>query len=197
MILKDFIEQFVEPNTLIRLQYKTRSGHEHVGDNNYPEMEWKLKDSEYANHQVVGVTDILYHESCHSEAVNIVIERKAENMNNQSNSQELSGVSGMGCATDTNINTSTSSGTCTITIPSDDLMYFEPKLLSAEVFLNRVEHVYSRYSKISSGWGPSYPQIFKITITWNGTEMICEKTFGNYVPACPESYNFDGEETID
>ena len=74
MKLKEFIENFICPNTLVRLQYKIKGGHEEVNGDN-PEMEWKLKDSEYANRRVIGVTDILYPKSHYSEAVNIVIER--------------------------------------------------------------------------------------------------------------------------
>lgn len=75
MTLKQFIENFVEPNTLIRLQYKLKDGHEEVdGDN--PQMEWELKTSKYANRKVIGVTDILYLKSNYQEAVNISIERE-------------------------------------------------------------------------------------------------------------------------
>jgi hypothetical protein len=69
MKLKDFIEQFVRPNTLVRLWHSVIGGHELITQ---PSMEWELKDGEYANKVVVGVTDIVV--SPHSEAVNIVIE---------------------------------------------------------------------------------------------------------------------------
>lgn len=75
MNLKDFIENFVESNTLIRLQYKTESGHEAVNGDN-PEMEWKLKEGVYADRKVIGVTDILYPHSNYPDAVNITIERE-------------------------------------------------------------------------------------------------------------------------
>ncbi len=75
MELKEFIEKFVCPNTLIRLQYNIKGGHEEVEHGDKPEMEWKLKDSKYANRKVIGVTDILYPKSHYSEAVNVVIER--------------------------------------------------------------------------------------------------------------------------
>jgi len=74
MKLKEFIETFVCPNTLIRLHYKTKSGHEEVGDFNLT-MEWELKDGEYKDSVVIGVTDILYPGNNYPEAVNIVIER--------------------------------------------------------------------------------------------------------------------------
>lgn len=77
MILKNFIEQFVCPNTLIRLHHVSHiSGISYESANNdEPEMEWKLVNSEFANKEVIGVTDILYLHDSYSEAVNIVIER--------------------------------------------------------------------------------------------------------------------------
>lgn len=75
MTLKEFIEQFVCPNTLIRLQYNVLGGHEEVmGDS--PKMEHELIKSEYSHREVIGVTDILYIKSHYTEAVNIVIERE-------------------------------------------------------------------------------------------------------------------------
>ena len=75
MKLKKFINKFVCPNTLIRLQYEVQGGHEEViiGD---PKMEWQLINSEFANKKVIGVTDILYLNNHYSEAVNIVIKRE-------------------------------------------------------------------------------------------------------------------------
>ena len=76
MKLKDFIEQFIESNTLIRLWYKIEGGHEQVGEGK-TKMEWKLlKESEFLGNEVIGVTDILVLGSHDSEAVNIVIKRK-------------------------------------------------------------------------------------------------------------------------
>jgi len=72
MKLKKFIKNFVEHNTLIRLQYKINGGHKEVGALG---MEHELKDSIYANHKVVGVTDILVR-GRYAEAVNLTIERK-------------------------------------------------------------------------------------------------------------------------
>lgn len=75
MKLKTFIERFVEPNTLIRLQYKIKGGHEEVIEGDKPMMEHQLLKSEYADNEVVGVTDILYLGSHYLEAVNLTIER--------------------------------------------------------------------------------------------------------------------------
>ena len=72
MKLKKFIKKFVEPNTLIRLQYKIPGGHEEVPDGFKKEF-WQIK-GKYADRKVIGVTDIVY-KGYNSEAVNITIER--------------------------------------------------------------------------------------------------------------------------
>lgn len=78
MILKDFIEEFVEPNTLIRLWKKIKGGHQLLFDStDMVEMEWKIKKGEgiykgLEDSPVVGVTDILV-KGNYTEAVNIVI----------------------------------------------------------------------------------------------------------------------------
>lgn len=86
MKLKLFIEKFICKNTLIRLWYKTEDGHVMITDESDKDklhksvcMEWELLSgavwqSKYANHYVVGVTDILV-DSFYKEAVNIVIEK--------------------------------------------------------------------------------------------------------------------------
>jgi hypothetical protein len=75
MTVKEFIETLVIPNTLIRLWYPIKGGHEQViaGDN--PQEEWKLVNSNFSNHKVIGVTDILFPDSHYAEAVNLVMER--------------------------------------------------------------------------------------------------------------------------
>lgn len=72
MKLKEFIEKFVEKNTLIRLWYKIKGGHKQI-DGETPTMEWALVKGKYKNREVVGVTDILVLHSQYAEAVNIVI----------------------------------------------------------------------------------------------------------------------------
>lgn len=80
MTLKEFIEKFVESNSLIRLLYKTTSGHEIVlNDWNQVSMEWEIlknegKYKDYVNANVISITDILV-PGPYSEAINIVIER--------------------------------------------------------------------------------------------------------------------------
>ena len=83
MILKEFIEQFVEKNTLIRLWFKVSWGHNAVvsGIEDVVAMEWAtLKGEgpygEYLDHEIIGVTDILIIDTAHPDAVNIVIKEK-------------------------------------------------------------------------------------------------------------------------
>jgi hypothetical protein len=78
MILAEFSAQFIESNSLIRLWYKIKGGHEMVKPG--VSMEWKIEKGEghygeYANHEVLGVTDIVVHGTPHPEAINIVIKR--------------------------------------------------------------------------------------------------------------------------
>jgi hypothetical protein len=74
MKLKKFIKKFVEPNTIIKLWYKTPSGHEPVEGDSW-KMEWEfLRDNEFYDYKVIGVTDILLINSPYTESVNIVVE---------------------------------------------------------------------------------------------------------------------------
>jgi len=74
MKLKKFIKKFIEPNTLIRLWYKIKDGHEQVFDNKV-QMEWEVALGYYAKHEIIGITDILMIDGICVEAVNIVIEK--------------------------------------------------------------------------------------------------------------------------
>lgn len=74
MKLKDFIENFIGKNTLVRLWYKTATGGHIMADNNVL-MEWEVMKGEYSEHTVLYVKDILIPDATHSEAVNIVIEK--------------------------------------------------------------------------------------------------------------------------
>ena len=76
MILKEFIENFVCKNSLIRLWYPVKGGHEMVIDD--VSMEWETSKGEgiyrkFINNNVIGVTDILVSGN-YTEAINIVIE---------------------------------------------------------------------------------------------------------------------------
>lgn len=80
MILKEFVENFVCINSLIRLWYPIKGGNEMVisGDKSVC-MEHQLIRCEgiykkYVNHNVIGVTDIVFR-GPYPEAINIVIER--------------------------------------------------------------------------------------------------------------------------
>jgi hypothetical protein len=78
MILKDFIENYVMSNSLIRLHYKTKGGYISVGvDSNDVSMEHEIingkgKFGKYKNYKVLGVKDILC-EGHYTEAINIII----------------------------------------------------------------------------------------------------------------------------
>jgi hypothetical protein len=77
MILKEFIENFVCKNSLIRLWYITKGVHEMVIDG--VSMEWETFKGEgifgkFINNNVIGVTDILV-SGHYTEAINIVIEK--------------------------------------------------------------------------------------------------------------------------
>ena len=74
MNLKDFIINYVETDTVIRLWYKVKGGYQEVLKSGSPYMEHELINSIYANNKVIGVTDIVYFEDAHNEAVNIVVE---------------------------------------------------------------------------------------------------------------------------
>lgn len=79
MILKEFVEKFICRNSLIRLWYPTKGGHEMVIKQGKEVcMEWALLKGEgiyqkYINHNVIGVNDIVT--DTYPEAINIVIEK--------------------------------------------------------------------------------------------------------------------------
>ena len=77
MILKEFIENFVCKNSIIRLWYPFKGGNEMVVDG--VSMEWEIIKGEgifkkFINNNVIGVTDILV-SGHYSEAINIIIEK--------------------------------------------------------------------------------------------------------------------------
>ena len=74
MILKEFIEKFILPNTLCRLLYKEKNGFIEVEpDVHY--MEHELINCKYSDREVIGIKDIYFYKSHYMEVVNIVIER--------------------------------------------------------------------------------------------------------------------------
>lgn len=79
MILKDFIKEYVEGNSLVRVLYKNPGGHKLVLDDwNDVAMDWEIvrgqgKYAAYINHKVLGVTSIVVR-GPYSESINVVIE---------------------------------------------------------------------------------------------------------------------------
>ena len=81
MTLKEFIDEYIEHNSLVRVLYKHQGGHKLVL-NDWDEVDMdhliikgKGKYAPYINHKVLGVTSISVGAySDYSEAINIVIE---------------------------------------------------------------------------------------------------------------------------
>ena len=81
MTLKEFIDNYVCKNTLVRLWKPVKGGHEMLVENDESVcMEWEISQSrnnkwqiKYKNTKVIGVTDILV-EDFYREAVNIVLD---------------------------------------------------------------------------------------------------------------------------
>ena len=79
MTLKEFIEEYIQHNSLVRVLYKNPGGHKIVlNDWDDVDMDWKIVKGEgkyaaYVNLKVLGVTSILVR-GPYSEAINIVIE---------------------------------------------------------------------------------------------------------------------------
>jgi hypothetical protein len=79
MILKEFVDNFINHNSLVRLVYKIPGGNK-VVLNTWDEvsMAWEISKGEgkyapYINHQVIYITDISV-SGKYSGAINIVIE---------------------------------------------------------------------------------------------------------------------------
>lgn len=84
MKLEEFIEKFVQPNSLVRLLYKDDAGSGGyktvLEDWDCVSMEWEIlrgksNNRHYIDNEVIGVKDILIHKCPYSEAINIVIEK--------------------------------------------------------------------------------------------------------------------------
>ena len=79
MTLKEFIEEYIEHNSLVRVLYKNPGGHKLIlNDWDDVAMDWEIvkgqgKYGPYINHKVLGVTSILVR-GPYSESINIVIE---------------------------------------------------------------------------------------------------------------------------
>lgn len=90
MNLLDFINCYIQPNSIIRLVYKTKEGYEAVNEKwEDISMEWEIArvkgaNRHYANNKVIGIAGIL--SDCrYPETINIVIEK----MENQPFVKEL------------------------------------------------------------------------------------------------------------
>ena len=79
MILKEFIENYIEHNSLVRVLYKNPGGHKLVlNDWDDVAMDWEIVKGEgkyapYINHKVLCIASILVR-GPYPESINIVIE---------------------------------------------------------------------------------------------------------------------------
>ena len=79
MQLKDFVSEFIEPNSIIRLWSPIKGGHEIVGKTmDSVCMNWEITDEigiykKYINNEVKGVFDVLLNNSKYQQAINITI----------------------------------------------------------------------------------------------------------------------------
>jgi hypothetical protein len=79
MTLKEFTENYIEHNSLVRVLYKHKGGHKLIlndwdeVDMDHQIIKGKGKYAAYINHKVLGVASILVR-GHYSEAINIVIE---------------------------------------------------------------------------------------------------------------------------
>ena len=78
MTLKDFVKQYVEHNSLIRVVYKLPGGHKAVLNSwsevsmDHELLKMKGKFARFANHEVIGVASILVAGN-YADAINIVV----------------------------------------------------------------------------------------------------------------------------
>jgi len=80
MTLKEFIDEYIERNSMVRILYKDKPGSYRIILNDWDEvcMEWEIikgkgKYAPYINHKVLGIASISVR-GPYSEAINIVIE---------------------------------------------------------------------------------------------------------------------------
>jgi hypothetical protein len=82
MKLEEFIEKFIQPNSLVRLLHRDEDGGYKtiLEDWNCVSMEWEISQGKsdnrhYINNNVIGIKDIIVYKCPYSEAINIVIEK--------------------------------------------------------------------------------------------------------------------------
>lgn len=79
MTLQEFVKDYVEANSLVRVLYKEKGGHRIVlndwddVDMDHQIVKGKGKYAPYVNHKVIGIASISVR-GPYSEAVNVVIE---------------------------------------------------------------------------------------------------------------------------
>ena len=79
MTLKEFVNEYIEHNSIVRVLYKIPVGHKLIlNDWDEVSMAWKIVKGEgkyatYINHKVLGIASILTG-GPYSESINIVIE---------------------------------------------------------------------------------------------------------------------------
>jgi len=80
MTLKEFIDEYIERNSMVRILYKDNPGSYRILLNDWDEvsMEWEIVKGQgryaaYANHKVIGIACISV-TGPYSSAINIVIE---------------------------------------------------------------------------------------------------------------------------
>ena len=94
MTLKDFVKQYVEHNSLIRVVYKLPVGHKAVLNSwsevsmDHELLKMKGKFAKFANHEVIGLASILTTGS-YSDAINIVVKEIPEDVLRDNKLQEL------------------------------------------------------------------------------------------------------------
>lgn len=77
MKVKEFIEQCVIPNTIIRLWTPHEDGgYKPIYQGDGVKMEWRILKGKYADNDIIGVKDILVYNSNYKEAINLVIKTK-------------------------------------------------------------------------------------------------------------------------
>ena len=85
MTLKDFVKEYVEHNSLIRVVYKLPGGHKAVLNSwsevsmDHELLKMKGKFARFLNHEVIGVASILT-TGAYPDAVNIVVKEIPEDV---------------------------------------------------------------------------------------------------------------------
>lgn len=93
MTLKDFVKEYVEHNSLIRVVYKLPGGHKAVLNRwsevsmDHELLKMKGKFARFANHEVIGLASILT--VSYPDAINIVVKEIPEDVLRDNKLEEL------------------------------------------------------------------------------------------------------------